>query len=151
MTTTHDVVISSIPAYQLLREAEIDLRGYNVLLRINQSMAGNAGVDAYGDIINQSTFLDTPIKVLFDKSLANYYHGVLTYTGNNATTNESRITPITGMIKLQQIVNVGDRIKFEHSVYQMLEGKEFQVSSVQTVIHYRPIAKKITLVPIRDD
>lgn len=151
MTTTHDVILSAIPAYQLLREAEIDLRGYDVILRINQSIASNTGVDDYGDIVNQSNFLDTPIKVLFDKSLANYYHGVITYTGNNATTNESTVTPIIGMVKLQQKINVGDRIKFEHGVYQMLENKEFQVSSVQNIIHYKPIAKKIVLVPMRDN
>ncbi len=59
------------------------------------------------------------------------------------------LVPLTAVCKLSANINIGDRIRFGLQLTG-LENKEFQVSKVETQVHFKPISKKVTLVPVRD-
>ena len=144
MTTSHDVFLATTNAYVAQRAAYIQLRGMDVILRRNQR--GTARIDHYGDIINQASFTDSQIKMVFE--LTDYYRLM---TNFESATNESILTPLECIVDLQLDIIAGDRVRFTHSLIQMInEDKEFVVGSVDTQIHVVPISKKINLVPLRD-
>lgn len=144
MSTSHDVFIAAVPAYQQLRNAYIDLQGLDVTHRVNQ--LGVNRQDEFGDIVNTSTFVDVAAKIVPD--LSAYYKAIASYESNSAT-NEVPLIPLTAVCKLSMAINIGDRIKFGNDI-AVLEYKQFQVADVETQIHVKPISKKITLVPVRD-
>lgn len=144
MPTSHDVFLAAIPTYQQLRDAYVDLQGHDVTHRVNQ--LGTNRQDEYGDLINVTSFADSTIRVVPD--LSAYFKAVASFN-SNATTNESALVPLTAVCKLAANINVGDRIRFGQQLAG-LENKEFQVAKVETQVHYKPISKKVTLVPVRD-
>lgn len=147
---THDAVISAASsAYTLLRESYIDLHGRKVTLKSNN--LGVNRLDEYGDIINQTTFTSSDINLVFD--LKQYYVSVASYENS---TNGTAIIPLLATCKLGVTINAGDKIEFNHTMLisptsPVTEFKDFQVSKVETIIHVVPVAKRITLVPVRDN
>lgn len=144
MPTSHDVFLAAIPTYQQLRDAYVDLQGYDTVHRVNA--LGTNRQDEYGDIINATSFTDGTIRIVPD--LSAYFKAITSYNSTGAT-NESALVPLSAVCKLSANINVGDRIRFGQQLTG-LENKEFQVAKVETQVHFKPISKKITLVPVRD-
>lgn len=148
MPTSHDVFVSTLSSYQGMRDAFVELRGYLVTLRTNDKHHISESVDEYGDLVNITTFTDSEIKIV--PNFSKYYTSVKTYTNTQTRTNESAVVPLEAICRLEEVLDVGDRIKFTHEIPEGLENKEFQIAKVETQIHFGAISKKITMVPVRD-
>lgn len=140
--TTHDVYLAGLNAYSGLRHQFIEQRGMDVIFRSNQMVNIK---DEMGDIINESTYVDSRIKLVFN--LVEYYSVLNAYLHG---TNENGMT-LRAACDLALVVRAGDRVRFTHQLIPGIhEDKEWQVVDVPVQIHVQPVSKALKLAPLRD-
>lgn len=142
MTTTHDVLLASIPSKQLLRDAYVDLHGYDVTWRKNS--LGVNRIDDFGDVVSNATFVNSPAKVVIN--LAKLQQLMLNHAND---TNEASINRIEAYCKVSMDVVAGDRIVFPQTYLAATTAKEMQVVKVDANLHSALVGKKIYLSPAR--
>lgn len=146
MTTSHDVFVSTLEYRKRLRDAYVELRGYDCVLYLNNKGTGRR--DFYGDIeTTTATYLEEEkIKLVVDFSafvriLDSFVQG----------TNEGLETPLKAICRLDQEINIGDRVKFDQKYWPIgVESKIFQVIDVKLQRHDKPLSKNVVLNVLRD-
>jgi hypothetical protein len=164
MTTTHDVSLAISKVRQQIRDAFINLLGYDCILMRAVVVNQINRIDAYGDIKTNLSFTTSPIKLILN--LAKYAQILVAF--NLPSTDESDIASITATCRFADDVRIGDRIQisvntynsinyifqssiFQNNIFQIsnqvtdIETKILEITNVEIVNEYNSLSKKLTL------
>ena len=148
MNTTHAIIRAVIDSRKAMRDAYVDLQGVECTLRVIDTVASNRR-NVYGEI-NAQPVLAAPVAVSIVMDLGKYLQVV--DSKSDVSTDERDVETLEGIVKLTQIIKIGDRVTvpFSH-FFPSVEDKVFQVSNSRIVHHVGELSKKISLVPLRDN
>lgn len=146
MSSTQDVVYAILPSRKLIRDAYIDVHGMPCTIAYNG--LGTDRRDFFGDMDTERATYATTATINLVINLGKFTRLLDMFVNGS---NEDLLTPLTAMCKLDDNINIGDRVTFDQKYYPSgTEHKKFQVIDVQVQHHIDPYSKHVVLNVLRD-
>lgn len=146
MSATETMVEKLLLARSILRDKYIDLHGIKCIL-----YTANEGIDnrqnLYGELETNLQFTTSSITISVELSALMQIIQARTTEIDNFDDGDLKLEVVT---KLNDIINIGDRIEIPYTNIGIRYTKVFQVSNVQVSSHVIQYKKIVILVPLRD-